>query len=82
GTADKFKLNQPVQGAVAFGKYWYETDIGGVQTSEPVVKSFALIQVSITVTDCLHLHRNKSKGRICQGRVISLGRCRYVSQRH
>ncbi|WP_415769246.1 hypothetical protein [Pseudomonas sp. LB3P38] len=53
GTAAKFKLNQPVQGAVAFGKYWYETDIGGVQTSDPVVKSFDIINTSFDYCDRL-----------------------------
>ncbi|MHC8351195.1 hypothetical protein ACYZT7_18210 [Pseudomonas sp. RT4P38] len=53
GTADKFKLNQPVRGAVAFGKYWYETDIGGTQTSEPVVKPFDIINTSFDYCDRL-----------------------------
>lgn len=53
GTAAKFKLAQPVQGAVAFGKYWYETDIGGTQTSEPVIKPFDIINTSFEYCDRL-----------------------------
>lgn len=53
GTAAKFKLAQPVRGAVAFGKYWYETDIGGTQTSEPVVKLFDIINTSFEYCDRL-----------------------------
>lgn len=53
GTADKFKLNQPLRGAVAFGKFWYETDIGGIQTSIQVVKSFDIINTSFDYCDRL-----------------------------
>lgn len=53
GTAAKFKLNQPVRGAVAFGKYWYETDIGGTQTSAPIVKAFDIINTSFDYCDRL-----------------------------
>ncbi|WP_198044933.1 hypothetical protein [Pseudomonas frederiksbergensis] len=33
-----FKLAQPFIGAIAYGKYWYTTDINGQQSSEPVIK--------------------------------------------
>jgi hypothetical protein len=53
GSAVKFKLAQPVRGAVAFGKYWYETDIGGTQTSVPVIKPFDIINTSFDYCDRL-----------------------------
>ncbi|WP_417695194.1 hypothetical protein [Pseudomonas sp.] len=51
GTADKFKLNQPVRGAIAFGKYWYETDINGTQSSVVVIKPFDIINTSFEYCD-------------------------------
>ncbi|WP_434557642.1 hypothetical protein [Pseudomonas sp. Z4-20] len=51
GTADKFKLNQPFRGAIAFGKYWYETDINGTQSSEVVIKLFDIINTSFEYCD-------------------------------
>lgn len=33
-----FKLAQPFVGAIAYGKYWYTTDINGQQSSKPIIK--------------------------------------------
>jgi hypothetical protein len=51
GTATKLKANQPVRGIKTFGKYWYTTDIGGLQTSEPVIKAFDIINTSFKYCD-------------------------------
>jgi len=46
GSAAVFKAAQPVLGSRAFGKYWYTADIGGLQTSIPVIKPLDTITSS------------------------------------
>ncbi|WP_162556214.1 hypothetical protein [Pseudomonas sp. 31-12] len=46
-----FKLAQPVRGAIAYGKYWYTTDINGQQSSDPVIKQIDNISNSFNYCD-------------------------------
>jgi hypothetical protein len=46
-----FKLAQPVRGAIAYGKYWYTTDINGQQSSGPVIKRIDNISNSFNYCD-------------------------------
>ncbi|HWH88894.1 MAG TPA: hypothetical protein VNV36_19265 [Pseudomonas sp.] len=46
-----FKAAQPARGAVAYGKYWYTTDINGEQSSTPVVRRIDTISTSFTYCD-------------------------------
>ncbi|KAA0961776.1 hypothetical protein [Pseudomonas sp. ANT_H12B] len=46
-----FKLAQPVRGAIAYGKYWYTTDINGQQSSDPVIKRIDNISNSFNYCD-------------------------------
>ncbi|MHB2242219.1 hypothetical protein [Pseudomonas monsensis] len=46
-----FKLAQPVRGAIAYGKYWYTTDINGQQSSVPVIKRIDNISNSFNYCD-------------------------------
>ncbi|WP_176704505.1 hypothetical protein [Pseudomonas bananamidigenes] len=46
-----FKAAQPVRGAVAYGKYWYTTDINGPQSSIPVIKQLDTINNSFEYCD-------------------------------
>ncbi|MDD2034455.1 hypothetical protein T3A99_14110 [Pseudomonas sp. N-137] len=46
GSAAVFKAAQPVLGSRAFGKYWYTADIGGLQSSIPVIKPLDTITPS------------------------------------
>ncbi len=46
-----FKAAQPARGAVAYGKYWYTTDINGEQSSVPVVRLIDTISTSFTYCD-------------------------------
>ena len=46
-----FKAAQPVRGAVAYGKYWYTTDIGGTQSSVPVIRLIDTISSSFFYCD-------------------------------
>lgn len=51
GSPAIFKAAQPVRGAVAYGKYWYTTDINGSQTSVPVIKQLDTISNSFNYCD-------------------------------
>ncbi|WP_177409306.1 hypothetical protein [Pseudomonas sp. PICF141] len=53
GEADNFKAAQPVTGTKAFGKYWYTADIGGTQTSEPIIMPLDSITSSSEYCDRL-----------------------------
>lgn len=46
GSAAVFKAAQPVLGSRAFGMYWYTADIGGLQTSIPIIKPLDTITSS------------------------------------
>ncbi|MFJ7281525.1 hypothetical protein [Pseudomonas sp. NPDC099000] len=46
-----FKAAQPIRGAIAYGKYWYTTDINGMQSSEPVIKRLDTISNSFNYCD-------------------------------
>jgi hypothetical protein len=46
-----FKLAQPVRGAIAYGKYWYTTDINGQQSSDPIIKRIDNISNSFNYCD-------------------------------
>ncbi|WP_339525616.1 hypothetical protein [Pseudomonas sp. EL_65y_Pfl2_R96] len=45
-SAAVFKAAQPRLGTRAFGKYWYTADIGGLQTSVPIIKPLDTITSS------------------------------------
>ncbi|WP_198537220.1 MULTISPECIES: hypothetical protein [Pseudomonas] len=51
GGPANFKAAQPIRGAVAYGKYWYTTDINGQQSSVPVVKRLDTINTSFEYCD-------------------------------
>ncbi|WP_177327601.1 hypothetical protein [Pseudomonas sp. URMO17WK12:I12] len=51
GSPAVFKAAQPVRGAIAFGKYWYTTEINGQQTSVPVFKPLDTISNSFNYCD-------------------------------
>lgn len=51
GSAAIFKLAQPKRGAVAWIKYWYTRNIGGVQTSIPIIKKLDTITSSAEYCD-------------------------------
>ena len=51
GSAVIFKLAQPRRGAVAWIKYWYTANIGGVQTSIPIIKKLDTITSSAEYCD-------------------------------
>ena len=51
GGPANFKAAQPRRGAVAYGKYWYTTDINGQQSSVPVVKQLDTINTSFEYCD-------------------------------
>jgi hypothetical protein len=51
GTAAIFKLAQPARGAAAWIKLWYTANIGGVQTSEPLIKKLDTITSSAEYCD-------------------------------
>lgn len=51
GSPAVFKTAQPARGAIAFGKYWYTTDINGQQTSAPVIKPLDTISNSFNYCD-------------------------------
>lgn len=51
GSAAIFKLAQPRRGAVAWIKYWYTANIGGVQTSIPIIKKLDTITSSSEYCD-------------------------------
>jgi hypothetical protein len=51
GSPAIFKLAQPVRGAIAYGKYWYTTDINGQQSSDPVTKRIDNISNSFNYCD-------------------------------
>ncbi|MCS3838980.1 hypothetical protein HNR03_003588 [Pseudomonas sp. JAI111] len=51
GSAAIFKLAQPRRGAVAWIKYWYTANIGGVQTSIPIIKKLDTITSSAEYCD-------------------------------
>lgn len=50
GSAANFKAAQPVQGAVAYGKYWY-TAQNGQQSSNPIIKQLDTINNSFQYCD-------------------------------
>jgi hypothetical protein len=51
GSAVIFKLAQPRRGAAAWAKYWYTANIGGVQTSIPIIKKLDTITSSAEYCD-------------------------------
>ncbi|MGZ7457394.1 hypothetical protein ACXPVS_11475 [Pseudomonas sp. Ma2-10] len=51
GNAAIFKLAQPKRGAEAWAKYWYTVNIGGVQTSIPIIKKLDTITSSAEYCD-------------------------------
>lgn len=51
GSPAIFKLAQPARGAIAYGKYWYTTDINGQQSSVPVIKRIDNISNSFNYCD-------------------------------
>ncbi|MHC8339158.1 hypothetical protein [Pseudomonas sp. HLT2-19-2] len=51
GSAVIFKLAQPRRSAAAWAKYWYTANIGGVQTSIPIIKKLDTITSSAEYCD-------------------------------
>lgn len=51
GSATIFKLAQPIRNAAAWAKYWYTANIGGVQTSIPIIKKLDTITSSAEYCD-------------------------------